>query len=493
MKKQTRTLLFFSFLAMFFIITPVIIGYSRGYRIEWNTRKIVKIGALFIEPRPAPVELLINGKFEKKTNFVFQNIYIDSLLPKTYNLQVKKTGYHTWLKNLPIDPGLVTQIKNLNLFPKDAVAVKVFSDINLMSVSPSQQNAILVSHKTGDLNLPKVYIYDLNTKESKILFEASKPIRDFAITEILWSDDSARAIFIFENGNLQKKWLIADIGEGRLIFSDLESEIRANRNFTENTEVLPEFSIVSVKWEQNGSSRIFFVATGESVASQNGKLGLLFEYNLDKRSVSDSLAKDILDYAISGENAVYFSSQTHNLKTLNLSMGSAEPLTLSSTSIKNFDEIRFVTENIFLAGSGYLKEAFVYIPETKELKKIGGKIFAAIPSTRNDKIMFLQKYSILVYWMNDVSNQPFHKRGDLLKIATFTDPNALNSAIWFSDTDEHIIFSDANSIKIAELDYRDKINAYDIADYSADQMSYIQTDGILNFIHQQKFYQISLK
>ena len=68
---------------------------------------------------PKQVEIYIDGKLAKKTDFFFGSALVENLLPKRYKIEVKKEGYLSWEKKLEIREKEVTEVKNLVLFPKN--------------------------------------------------------------------------------------------------------------------------------------------------------------------------------------------------------------------------------------------------------------------------------------------------------------------------------------------------------------------------------------
>ena len=102
MTKKSRTILFLICLILFLIIAPLAIFYSQGYRFDFETKKITQTGGLFLKVIPKQVEVFVDGKLTKKTDFFFGSALIENLLPKKYRVSVKKEGYLPWEKNLEI-------------------------------------------------------------------------------------------------------------------------------------------------------------------------------------------------------------------------------------------------------------------------------------------------------------------------------------------------------------------------------------------------------
>jgi len=119
MTKKTRTILFLIFLFLFLLIAPSAIFYSQGYRLDFENKKLTQTGGFFLNAEPKQVEIYIDGKLAKKTDFFFGSALVENLLPKRYKIEVKKEGYLSWEKKLEIREKEVTEVKNLVLFPKN--------------------------------------------------------------------------------------------------------------------------------------------------------------------------------------------------------------------------------------------------------------------------------------------------------------------------------------------------------------------------------------
>jgi hypothetical protein len=89
---------------VFILITPVIILYALGYKLDLQARQVVKTGSLIIFSRPEKAQIYIDDTLQaKKTDGT-----IRFLLPGDYNVKVSKAGYQSWTKRLNVKSSLVT-------------------------------------------------------------------------------------------------------------------------------------------------------------------------------------------------------------------------------------------------------------------------------------------------------------------------------------------------------------------------------------------------
>src|SRR4030042_3129729 len=107
MTKKTRTILFLALLFIFILLAPSIIFYSWGYRFNFETKKIVKTGAFYFKVLPKSAQIYLTPfdskglpasetKLLKRTDFFFGAILIENLLPKRYEIEIKKDGFYPW-------------------------------------------------------------------------------------------------------------------------------------------------------------------------------------------------------------------------------------------------------------------------------------------------------------------------------------------------------------------------------------------------------------
>lgn len=90
----------------------MILLYAWGYSFDWQGKKIVLTGGLYIKSIPKKAAVYLDDKQEKETP-----VFIKRLLPKYYQVKVTKDGYYDWNKKLKIESKLVTEAKDILLIP----------------------------------------------------------------------------------------------------------------------------------------------------------------------------------------------------------------------------------------------------------------------------------------------------------------------------------------------------------------------------------------
>ncbi len=121
MNRRTRITLLTVLIILFFLLAPQIILYSLGYRFDFEEKKFVNTGGLYLKIWPQRTEIFVDGKLIKKTGLFSGSILIQNLLPKKYEILIKKEGYHFWKKTLEIRKKEVVKAENIILIKENPV------------------------------------------------------------------------------------------------------------------------------------------------------------------------------------------------------------------------------------------------------------------------------------------------------------------------------------------------------------------------------------
>ncbi len=196
MTKRTRTILFYICVFLFLLVSPLIILYSQGYRIDFNPpaegKILTKTGGFFLKIEPKQTEIYINKNLVKKTDFFFGSVLIENLLPKKYDVSIKKDGYQDWEKNLEVKENLVTEAKNIVLIPKNLNFQILAKEVKDLFLAPDERKMILKKENEEGWYLT---LFDLEKNTGSVLLEEknlSQKKIDFL--SLQWSSDSKKII-----------------------------------------------------------------------------------------------------------------------------------------------------------------------------------------------------------------------------------------------------------------------------------------------------------
>lgn len=125
---KTRVTSMVLLILLFLIVTPVLIAYSLGYRILDidSVFTLEKTGGIYVHSNVSDTTVYLDGEFNKTNGNFFRNTLIQNLKPEmNHVVEVRRDGYQTWSKTLPVYPSLVTESRVL-MIPKEVPQREVF-------------------------------------------------------------------------------------------------------------------------------------------------------------------------------------------------------------------------------------------------------------------------------------------------------------------------------------------------------------------------------
>lgn len=199
MTKRIRTIFFIACVVLFVLAAPSVILYSQGYRPDFENKKFVQTGGFYFRIAPSRADVYLNGKMEKSASIITNSVYIENLLPKNYEIEIKKDGYHSWKKTLEVKGKEVTEAENITLFPKNPQFTIIDQDVYpLITASATSTD----KKKIVESNNYEIWVELLKRKEKIFLTRFSEKIGN-----IFWLNDY---YLIFNVGNKIK---IAEIDD----------------------------------------------------------------------------------------------------------------------------------------------------------------------------------------------------------------------------------------------------------------------------------------
>ena len=408
MTKKTRLIILIVCVLLFLIIAPILVAYSEGYRFDFQKRKIVVTGGIYVRTFPAADQITIDSKILEKPGLFLNHIFVQGLLPNNHTVSIKKTGYYDYFKTLPVQENEVTKLENILLFKKN-IAFKDLSDkTDYFSVAPNNQNVITA---TMDTKATTFNYFSLSAPDQKTPF--SIPQTGTA-SSIKWSDDSNKALieiseptndfyYLFDT-TLQKAVAI------RLSYLNINSQ--------------------QISFDPQDSQTIFYIKN-KTLYSAKGNNSL-------------PIINNIVSFQASGANILWMSSKG------TLSNSDLSGNVIGKVSLQDFlVNIQKKYTILSINGNTYLQEnnsLFKFNQNTKIFDSL------IIPLT-NYKIIISPDNKNLIYW-ND--NRIYLYSFAETKFTQLYSGNQINNLQWLNN--DYIIFTDGDKIKISEIDYRGNIN-----------------------------------
>lgn len=255
MTRRTRRIIFFLFLLAFIILAPLITLYAWGYSLDWEEKTIVATGGIYLKTHPSGAEIYINDKLRGKTNK-----FIRRLVPKLYEIKIIKDNYHSWQKNLLVEPRLVAKANNILLVPfnpKISLITKddkIYEEIYSSLKNPDKEKTYFLSQNT---------LYDLNDSPPSVL---ASNVLNYTIYKngILYLDYFTGKIYeldltslesvpffeqVFPSFN-QGKWILSNNGKKLLCQKDKSVEILWLEKIINNSVVREKGDIERIYFEQ---------------------------------------------------------------------------------------------------------------------------------------------------------------------------------------------------------------------------------------------------
>lgn len=109
-----RKRVFLFFLTVFIVSMPIVMFYTNGYRFDFSNDRtqIVSTGGLFIGVSDRDAEVFVNDELEQDLRVFRQATYVQNLEAGVHKVHVQQEGFQTWVKELPVQPFIVTEAQS---------------------------------------------------------------------------------------------------------------------------------------------------------------------------------------------------------------------------------------------------------------------------------------------------------------------------------------------------------------------------------------------
>lgn len=316
---------------LFFIISPLVVLYTAGYRYDFITHSIEQTGVISIdiEPRDATVHLndvLIDKKLP---------IRLANRAPGTYRVKISRNGYHTWEQDIRVESKKTTYIRDVALFAQHDFARILPTEIekNIISsyTAPQGDVAILLTKKE---DIEELFIVNLNTEIITPLIRTDS----LKNLDVLWSPYGNTVAISFLDGQERQLHLFATNDP-----SNVTSYMQ-----------LSATSTFSYAWSPNTFFPALYVPNEQ---------GVILEYSLRTRSTYALLPDAQAPWSVDTKAHVwYFNSSTKKFVNTKLEEEVILPTEISTITIQNI--LRIDTSKIILQ----IPEGIVVIKRNQNLQ-----------------------------------------------------------------------------------------------------------------------------
>ncbi|MCD6270990.1 PEGA domain-containing protein [bacterium] len=477
MRKTQKKILFLCLVLFFILSSSFFVFYSQGYRFDFKNKKIVQTGGLFLKIIPSGVKIYLNGKYLKKTNFLFNSLFLNNLIPNEYTIQVQKEGYHSWEKTLPIEELKVTEAKYIMLFPKKIDFQNIEGNIQQIFPSPSNeyfilqkkinntwQLVLLSSSLQKEVLLNEEDISSSQTQKTKL--KKSLPKR---IQNIIWASNERKILLQLEDGNQIKHLLVG-----------LENKKIQEIN-------LKDIKIREIKFHPKDSNTLY--ALGAKINQVKEESWQMFIIKAPtflpaEIKLSPDIAPITFDF-INGDivwlnkDGFLFRGVLKNQSGLSIS----EIFNLRPKKIQQDTNYRLklLQGNIFL----FEGEKLFWLDPTRHLfVPVSDAVEDMQLSPDNKKIAISTGHQIWLFYLQDDYQQP--RRFVLERFLLTTSESAIKNIAWLNPY--YLIIGYGNGIKITEIDNRSRLNEVIISEFRNPQIFWVQNKKRLFAFSEQKVF-----
>ncbi|OGY27677.1 MAG: hypothetical protein A3F33_02240 [Candidatus Woykebacteria bacterium RIFCSPHIGHO2_12_FULL_43_10] len=179
-------------------VSTVLIFQAKGYKLDFENKRIEKTGILAISSVPTGAAVYLNGHLISATNANIQN-----LTPGEYHLKVTKEGFISWEKKVLVSEELVTLVE-IALFPAvPDLSPLTFTGSHSPKLSPDGQK-IVYALRNGEKS--GLWVLDLAdkpvffSKEPKQIAKDSSSL-SFSDSTFSWTPDSKTVLVTLQENS----------------------------------------------------------------------------------------------------------------------------------------------------------------------------------------------------------------------------------------------------------------------------------------------------
>jgi len=438
-----RTLLFLFFVLTFFISASSVLFYAYGYRFSLERGIFIYTGSLSLKTNIETVNISIDGVTlpEKRLGLLNNTIQISGVNPGEHMVEVSVPGYKPWTKKIVIQSGITTEFWNIFLTEENYERTPVPATEQAIKMFPAP-NGLFATVKKNETRY-SIDVLDTGATESMEVFSTSEAVFLPTLeTNIEWSPESHKLIIP----------LTKDTGPIYAI-----TDIKTKQSYFLNEITTITTPISAPRWDATTKNFLFFLNQGN-----------LYRFNTNESkgifSPAELVRSQVSAYELSGNKLYYLSAEGFIYETNGRGESEASkritttPVTInvaSPYSLIVYDETRLaVIEE-------YAGRLFVFNKNVSSdtLRELGSDIKSLQYSDDGKKLLFYTDNEISVYFNQDWPAQPARDKDSVIQVARFSIP--IKNVQWTEDY-EHVLFSLGKTIKMIELDNRDRRGLSDL-------------------------------
>lgn len=436
-----RTFSFIVFVCLFFVTAALALFYAFGYRFSFARGIFIYTGSITVKSTPETVSIRVDDMLipEKELGLLNNSFHLSGLAPGEHFLEVSAPGYRPWSKKVVVQSGLSTEFWNVFLIKERYEPETILSAENIVKLFPAPETELyaVIKQNGDDLSVDTL---DIGSGQETEVFSLPGATFDMKSDENLeWSPESHKFLLPSLRRD-QTTHMIVDVETSRT--ADLQDLARTS---------LP---LRSPRWDPTAKDRLYYLE-GDTL------------YRADTEAIDTAptlLAEHVRSYDLSG-NLLYYVNGENGL-VYRFPAGAdrpqptqvtSVPMTLSaetSATLVVYDQDRLA---LYESNKGTL---FVFNRQAKEpLRTLATDIKGVQFSDDGKKLLFFSDNEISAVFLRAWEVQPTREADSVVQIARFSAP--IRNVQWTEDY-EHVLFSSNGTVKLIELDNRDRRDLADI-------------------------------
>ncbi len=447
MTLKTRRILFFISLLIFLIISPSIVLYSLGYKLNLENFKLEKTGGIFVNINYENYQIIIDNSIKKQVSkplFTQKGLLIPNLIPKSYNIKIAKNGYKNWEKNLKVNSGIVTEVKNIFLIPEKPPLQEIGDKVSDFIFSKSKKDIAYIQNDT---------LTFLNIKDKKKI-KIKLPVN-------------------FQKQNFK---IINNSFNENLIYLKTKDNILKINKKTKKISTQKNKRYIKIVANPKNNNSLFAL----------DKDGVLYKFDPENNTKLE-LVKNINNFYTTEESIIYITKNPANFYKIKIDSEELKQITFTPLENINTNSKILVRFDDPVAIINKNKELLLFDYPTENFKKLADNVIDVKISNDYSKMIFRNNHEIFVYYFE--ASYPRKKAGEINLLGRFS--KKIQNASWFDFDSQHIFLTINNKVNILELDGRNKRNS-EIIMSNPDKFIYNNYDKNIYFLKNEKLKKLKL-
>lgn len=436
MRNWQRKLFFSTGLAIFLVISPLLVLYATGYRLDFENKEIRQVGIIDIDVTPKNAEVFLDEKkITSSTPFQIKNLF-----PRDYQLKLTKEGYSTWEKKISVDSKKVSWIKNPRLFFKNPKSELItLKKVKKFAASESGQSLLFSSEEKNEEK--GLWLIDVKKNSERMIFpknneeKSGLQLEEAQINGFEFSQNEEWVIFFFTPYKDAKEML------GLIDLNDKDRFV-----------ALVELNNAEIKRAVIFDNFLLYLDQNKNINQIDLKLK---KTNLLAENVETfDIVKNNLFYCQKIEDKIKFFRRNQNSLINFIQEPNQLIFETKGPAIKNFalsakENLAFLNEQ---------KQLYLYLTDKAKLIKLGSEIEEYLWANKSEKILFRNKNEIFFYEFSIEENSKQDYQVNQINFVTrYSKP--IDRLSWYP-TEEWIALAFDKELKLSELDSRDNRNSF---------------------------------